>query len=118
MCRSFHVSTSHQHKLPSLLPVINVFPCLLQASAHTQFDCPVRRLRICPLSASHTNNSSPPLPPLPLAKRFPSGLQATQTTPLWWCCHRASSAPSDALHRQMLPSSPPLTRRLPSGLQA
>src|SRR5690349_13374921 len=118
MCRIFQWSTSHQRMVPSFLPVTNLLLSLLQAIANTLPDCPVKFLMICPLSASHTNNSPPPLPPPPLAKCFPSGLQATHNTPLWCCCHRLRSAPSEALHRQMLPSYPPLTRRLPSGLQA
>src|SRR5204863_10135749 len=70
------------------------------------------------LPISHKNNSPPSLPPPPLTNCVPSGLQSTLITLPLCPCSFPIIVPSEASHRQMLPSSPQPAKRVPSGLQA
>src|SRR6266851_2572171 len=67
---------------------------------------------------SQTKSSPLPWPPPPLASWVPSGLQATISTMLPCPCNEARSRPSEAFHRQTLPSSLQLASCVPSGLHS
>src|SRR5260370_27664757 len=110
--------TSHQRNAPSPPPLISTPPLGSHARAYV---IPPRSLKMdsrSPLYASQTTISPLPWPPPPLASRVPSGLQVTLSTMLPWLCSEARNPPSEASHRQTLPSSLQLARCVPSGLHS
>src|SRR6266852_2580214 len=78
VCTHFPCSTSHQRSIPSLPPLISIVPVGLHTSAYTTSLSSLKAYRGSPLCASQTKSSPLPRPPPPLARRVPSGLQATR----------------------------------------
>src|SRR6516162_5006635 len=104
VCTHFPRSTSHQRSIPSLHPLISILPVGLHARAYTISLSSLNVCRSSPLRASQTKSSPLPRPPPPLARRVPSGLQATLSIILMYPCSEARSRPSEASHKQILPS--------------
>src|SRR5258708_21740354 len=108
VCTHSPRSTSHQQSMPSLPPLTSIVPVGLQASAYT---ISLSSLNVCrssplwaPLRAHQTKSSPLPRPPPPLARRVPSGLQATLITIPRCPCRRACCVPLEASHRMTLRS--------------
>src|SRR6266699_4356104 len=110
--------TSHQRNAPSPPPLISTPPLESHASAYVIPPRPLKMDSRSPLCASQTMISPLPWPPPTLASRVPSGLQATLSTMPLCPWSETRRWPSEASHRQTLPSSLQLTNCVPSRLHS